>query len=242
MYAGVPLLLALFSRLGTGLAKRIGRVQTMVALKVVGIALLVAMALLSPTEHPAAANSTATADGDDDGTVEGGEAAVAAARPSWSRVALLVGIYLMRTGLMNCTYPLNTSILMDFVPKEQRARWTSLQSLVRFGWCGSAAAGGVLADKYGYSFTFLITAGVQAAATALQACLLPLVPRAEKPAPPAAGASAAEAADGGDGCGGGTPVPPSVSVTPLSAPVIRDARLQPPSPLGSIQAESPRAA
>eukprot|EP00966_Prymnesium_polylepis_P267986 6191071-Prymnesium_polylepis.1 len=73
--------------------------------------------------------------------------------------------------LMNCSYPIQESILMDFVPKSTRARWKSLDSIGQFGWCGSAALGGYLADLHGYSFTFLITAGVQAFATVV---LVPL--------------------------------------------------------------------
>ena len=57
------------------------------------------------------------------------------------KVVVVVAIYLLRTGLMNCTYPLEESILMDFVPKETRARWKSLDSISQFGWCGSAALG-----------------------------------------------------------------------------------------------------
>ena len=38
---------------------------------------------------------------------------------------LIVPIYVIRTGLMTSTYPLNESILMDFVPKKKRARWKS---------------------------------------------------------------------------------------------------------------------
>jgi predicted MFS family arabinose efflux permease len=68
---------------------------------------------------------------------------------------------------------------MDFVPKETRARWKSLESISAFGWCGSAALGGVLADKYGYNFTFLITAMVQGAAIVIWAFLIPLVPKQE---------------------------------------------------------------
>ena len=51
-----------------------------------------------------------------------------------------------------------------------------------FGWCGSAALGGYLADLKGYSFTFFITAAIQACATLLQALLILIVPRFEKPA------------------------------------------------------------
>ena len=53
----------------------------------------------------------------------------------------------------NCTYPVEESILMDYVPKNTRARWKSLESVSQFGWCGSALAGGLLADKYGYART-----------------------------------------------------------------------------------------
>jgi MFS family permease len=91
----------------------------------------------------------------------------------------LVPIYVFRTGLMNATYPLTESILMDFVPKGQRARWKSLDSVASFGWCGSAAFGGWLADKYDYTHTFLVTAIFQIVALGVWCCLLPLVPREE---------------------------------------------------------------
>ena len=233
IYAVLPLVLAAFSRLGTALAMRIGRVQTMVGLKVVGIGLLVTMALLvdwvkggetggggaAAQEVTLVEQELAGSDGD------GGARRL--------RVGVIVLVYLVRTGVMNCTYPLNTSIMMDYCPKDQRARWTSLQSVVRFGWCGSAAAGGVLADAYGYSFTFLITAGVQAAATALQATLILLVPRAEGPPQ--------QKADGGAGEGGAAEgdaaasAPPEVVVTPLScAPTVG---LRPGGCGGSVQSE-----
>jgi len=91
----------------------------------------------------------------------------------------LVPIYIMRTALMNASYPLQESILMDFVPKNQRARWKSLDSVASFGWCGSAAFGGWLADKYDYTYTFLCTAVFQISALCIWCLLLPLVPRIE---------------------------------------------------------------
>ncbi len=91
----------------------------------------------------------------------------------------LVPIYVFRTGLMNATYPLQESILMDFVPKHQRARWKSLDSVASFGWCGSAAFGGWLADKFDYTHTFLVTAIFQIVSTGVWCLLLPLVPRVE---------------------------------------------------------------
>ena len=92
----------------------------------------------------------------------------------------LVPIYVLRTALMNCTYPLNESILMDYVPKNERARWKSLDSVVSFGWCGSAALGGWLSDKYDYTFTFLITAIIQTIGILCFFPLIPLVPRKEQ--------------------------------------------------------------
>ena len=65
---------------------------------------------------------------------------------------------------------------MDFVPKDTRSRWKSLDSIASFGWCGSAALGGYLADKYDYSFTFMITAVLQGLGGVLLLLLLPLVP------------------------------------------------------------------
>jgi hypothetical protein len=53
------------------------------------------------------------------------------------KVAVIVIIYLLRTGLMNCTYPITSSITMDFVPTSKRAQWQSLGSIVRFGWAGA---------------------------------------------------------------------------------------------------------
>jgi predicted MFS family arabinose efflux permease len=92
---------------------------------------------------------------------------------------LLVPIYVMRTSLMNASYPLQESILMDFVPKDERARWKSLDSVAAFGWCGSAALGGWLSDRFDYTYTFLITAILQTAGIAVWCLLLPLVPRTE---------------------------------------------------------------
>lgn len=96
------------------------------------------------------------------------------------RPFLLIPIYVLRTGLMNSTYPLQESILMDFVPKGERARWKSLESVSQFGWCGSAVLGGLLSDRFDYTFTFLITAILQSLGVLGYSLLIPLVPRSEK--------------------------------------------------------------
>ena len=74
---------------------------------------------------------------------------------------LITVVYVLRTGIMNSSYPLLQSILMDNVPSNRRARWNSLESIASFGWTGSALVGGILADKYSYRFTFAITAALQ---------------------------------------------------------------------------------
>ena len=132
------------------------------------------------------------------------------------RVLVVVVIYILRTGLMNCTYPLEESILMDYVPKQTRARWKALDSVGVFGWCGSAALGGYLADAHGYAFTFLITAAIQLAATIMQAMLMFVVPRKE--ARDTSGEAAAEADDGGlSPLDAGTP-PTSINAAVIAAP------------------------
>ena len=172
IYIAVPVLMALMSGIGTKLSKCLGRAQTMVLLKIVGVALLCSMAYLNTNWLHDGGGEPSSGDGD-------------APIPMY-KVVVVVAIYLLRTGLMNCTYPLEESILMDFVPKETRARWKSLDSISQFGWCGSAALGGWLADKYSYGFTFYITAAVQGAAIVMQAALIFIVPRSEAAAKPAA--------------------------------------------------------
>ena len=234
IFAAQPLSLAIFSRVATCCARRIGRAQVLILSKLIGVSLLVAMALLEgwllAGVSPRSPNATATAgldgghswgllvtsehedmqcahlapseisysswlmtwqpsgNGDDFGF--DGEAHLLA-RPPLLKVIAIIGIYMLRTALMNCTYPLSASLMMDSVPKNQRARWQSLGSISRFGWCGSAALGGVLADRYGYASTFLVTAGMQASGIVVQLALLPIVPRSERPRADVARADAA---------------------------------------------------
>lgn len=96
-----------------------------------------------------------------------------------SRPFLLVPIYVVRTALINAPYPLQESILMDYCPKDQRARWKSLESISQFGWCGSAAMGGWISDHYDYQHTFFFTAIIQSVGIVILTLLLPLVPRKE---------------------------------------------------------------
>ena len=65
-------------------------------------------------------------------------------REWWPRPEIIVPIFIARTCLMNSSAPLMKSILMDYVSKRNRAKWASLDSVARFGWSGSAVAGGEL--------------------------------------------------------------------------------------------------
>ena len=50
---------------------------------------------------------------------------------------------------------------MDNVPKEERGKWASLESVNMFSWSGSAALGGILVERKGILFNFCFTAVLQ---------------------------------------------------------------------------------
>ncbi|GFR48525.1 hypothetical protein Agub_g10420 [Astrephomene gubernaculifera] len=146
MYCAIPLCLSSASFLAQRQSRLLGRVQTMVLNRGVGIGLLCWIAF-NPQR--------------------------------WTDPRVMVPVYIARTSIMNSIYPLQKSILMDFVPKERRAAWNSLESITAFGWSGSAALGGWLIHRFGFQATFLITAAMQCMGWALSMLLLPIVPRRE---------------------------------------------------------------
>jgi len=73
---------------------------------------------------------------------------------------------------MNSCPGIRKSVLMDFVPKSSRGKWNAVDGVTQFGWSGSAFIGGLLIDKYGYGYTFLITAIMQFAGNCI---LIPLI-------------------------------------------------------------------
>lgn len=146
IYVVVPLAMACCSTLATKLSARVGSVQAVLCLRVAGLGFF---GVLIALYHYGYASGNA----------------------KWA----IVAVYVARTAAMNSVYPIEESILMDYVPKKQRARWKSLESVSAFGWCGSAFLGGWLADQYSYTFTFMITISMQALATLIYASLLPLV-------------------------------------------------------------------
>ncbi|CAM9535324.1 unnamed protein product [Phaeothamnion confervicola] len=117
IYAVAPLATGLVSLMAgrtAAAARRRGGI--VIATKVVGISLLVALCVLCRLQ----------------------------AAP-W----MLVSVFLVRTALMNCSKPLTRAIIMDCVPKRQRARWSAIESVNRASWAGSAVVGGILVVSLG---------------------------------------------------------------------------------------------
>mmetsp|Transcript_17540 Transcript_17540/g.38107 ORF Transcript_17540/g.38107 Transcript_17540/m.38107 type:complete len:553 (-) Transcript_17540:33-1691(-) len=80
-------------------------------------------------------------------------------------VAVTCIFWIGRTACMNGTSALTKSIIMDEVPKKERARWAALESVNMFSWSGSAALGGVLVKVEGILFNFCVTSALQLVAT-----------------------------------------------------------------------------
>lgn len=95
------------------------------------------------------------------------------------RPVLMCVLFVFRTAIMNSSSGMKRSILMDAVPKSQRVRWNSLESVTRMTWSGSAVLGGFLVDRYGYRYCFLITAIVYTVSTTPFLFLIHLLPKLE---------------------------------------------------------------
>ena len=74
-------------------------------------------------------------------------------------------VLILRTCFMNSPSSLTKSVLMDHVPKEDRGKWASLESVSMVSWSGSAALGGLLVESRGILFNFCFTAFLQFLAT-----------------------------------------------------------------------------
>jgi len=75
-----------------------------------------------------------------------------------------VPLVLLRNATMNAVSPLLISIVMDMVPQQHRGKWSSIASLRRMTWSGSAFVGGMLSDSHDYRFAFFATACVHSVA------------------------------------------------------------------------------
>jgi Major Facilitator Superfamily len=166
----VPISISLFSFVAQEMGKRFGRVETTVFSIAIGVSLLFWMTWLSHdvgTQNPPNVY--------DGMTQSAGPSTTSLWKVNPYRASLIVIVYLFRTGIINCSYPLLESILMDNVPSNQRARWKSLEAIASFGWTGSALVGGILSDEHSYQFTFSMTAWMQVASGLILLIIRPLV-------------------------------------------------------------------
>lgn len=74
-------------------------------------------------------------------------------------------LYVFRTIFMNCTSGLTKGVLMDSVPREERGKWSALESFNTASWSGSSFVGGILVGMYGISVNFYVTSIMQLIAT-----------------------------------------------------------------------------
>ena len=91
---------------------------------------------------------------------------LAVAEGSAANVWPMLAVFVVRNALMNSTLGMSRSMIMDCVRKENRSKWSAVESFSSFTWSGSALIGGYLADAHGYRFSFLITAVLHYVATA----------------------------------------------------------------------------
>lgn len=68
-------------------------------------------------------------------------------------------------------------VQMDYAPKSQRGRWSSIDAVTNFGWSGSALLGGIVIRRHGFAAVFAVTSAMQLVSLMLLCTLLPLVPR-----------------------------------------------------------------
>lgn len=98
----------------------------------------------------------------------------------WKLPYVVVPLYIVRTLLTSVGWPLIMSVLNDYVSKEHRSKWNSLQNIAALGWSGSAYVGGIIIDQYGFNIVFYCTAALQALSILIRFLIIPLVPRSEE--------------------------------------------------------------
>jgi MFS family permease len=75
------------------------------------------------------------------------------------QLPVAVGAFWIRATLMQASTPLLQAFIMESLPRELRARSTSLSNLVwNAGWATSAALAGVIIQNFGYAVPFYVTA------------------------------------------------------------------------------------
>jgi MFS family permease len=89
---------------------------------------------------------------------------------------VLLPLFVLRGSLMNAAQPLSRSILMDAVPKKNRGKWNSAET-ISWGlfWNASAVLGGFLIGDNNFQLCFIVTAVVYTLGAIPVIFLIPLV-------------------------------------------------------------------
>ena len=135
IYAVSPCVTSLISYFAQWLSLSWGRIPSTLTLKSAGVALLIIICRLT-TRRSFMENEVLR---------------------NWT----LAIIFIFRTGLMNACKPLTRSVIMDNVPKSDRAKWSSLESVNMATWAGSAVLGGYIVDTFDIVDNFFVTAIAQ---------------------------------------------------------------------------------
>ena len=140
--------------------KYLGRCRVSILFKIMGVVSLVVMidCYKRGRQHP-------------DEFLLGSSSSASSATPITTYTRVIVCLtYLLQNAFLNSTSALTQSLAMDHVPSHERAKWSALESINIFGWCGSAAIGGLLVKHFGGVLpVFYISAFLQLVGT------LPLV-------------------------------------------------------------------
>eukprot|EP01060_Flectonema_neradi_P009200 TRINITY_DN16584_c0_g1_i1.p1 TRINITY_DN16584_c0_g1~~TRINITY_DN16584_c0_g1_i1.p1 ORF type:complete len:518 (+),score=64.68 TRINITY_DN16584_c0_g1_i1:83-1636(+) len=90
---------------------------------------------------------------------------------------IIMSFFVIRSGLLSGSSATDSSINMDYVPKERRGFFTSLSAITSASWSGTAVVGGVLVDRGSYKVAFTVTLALHVFSVILRIPLLWLVPR-----------------------------------------------------------------
>ena len=90
---------------------------------------------------------------------------------------ILIMAYVLESSFCGSLSPVQRSLLMDSVPKSQRARWLSFGSAVSLAGTSASCVGGYIVDKWGYRVGFYLSFSFRMVSWLLYVILLFLVPR-----------------------------------------------------------------
>ncbi|CCI42901.1 unnamed protein product [Albugo candida] len=92
----------------------------------------------------------------------------------------LVALFLLNAVLIKSAEPLQKSLLMDFLPRQQRARWSSLEEVSMFVCRGSALVGVHLVETKGFQYCIWITSLIYLIGILFETLLVPLTRHARE--------------------------------------------------------------